>query len=100
MRQPSVEGRRHGGFYLPLPPSGAILRALSDNTPFTMTPNRTIAWYAATIFLSSALLLALEIVAGFFRQQIAGENAGRAYAHKRGFSDATIDGGLLGYAPP
>ncbi len=29
-----------------------------------MTPHRTIAWYAATIFLSSALLLALEIVAG------------------------------------
>ena len=29
-----------------------------------MTPNRIIAWYAATIFLSSALLLALEIVAG------------------------------------
>jgi len=42
----------------------------------------------------------LEVVAGFFRQQIAGENEGRAYARKRGFSDETIDGGLLGYAPP
>jgi hypothetical protein len=29
-----------------------------------MNSHRTIAWYAATIFLSSALLLALEIVAG------------------------------------
>lgn len=29
-----------------------------------MNPSRAIAWYAATIFFSSALLLALEIVAG------------------------------------
>ena len=41
----------------------------------------------------------LEIVAGFFRQQIEGENEGREYAHGRGFSDETIDGGRLGYAP-
>lgn len=40
----------------------------------------------------------LEAVAAFFVGGISGDNAGRQYARGRGWSEETLDSGLLGYA--